>query len=134
MAIYAVSTRELEGIGDIGIVTPRNKSCMLEILTQKVSRPKTISARPGLNTRPSQAMNKDNVDPTGNFVAAVVDNVGTDIVSRQGAGCVGRSTTIATSEVLSQAAWIQGHRRRWEIEERTSNSTLLLSRAGCIKS
>jgi hypothetical protein len=134
MAIYAVLARVLEGIGDIGIVTPCDKSCMLEVLTQKVLRPETTSARPGLDTRPSQAMNKDNVNPTGSFVAAVVDDVGTDIVSRQGAGCIAGSTTIATSEVLSQAAWVPGHRRRCENVERTLNLTLVLSRAGCINS
>jgi hypothetical protein len=82
MAISAVLTRELGGIGDVGIVAPCDKSCTLEVFTQEVLRPEATSARPGLDTRPSQAMNKDNVDPTGSFVAAVVDDVGTDIIFR----------------------------------------------------
>jgi len=72
-------------------------------------------------------MDKNNVNPSGRFVAAVVNDVRTDVVSRQGACCVFGSTTIATSEVLHKAAWSPGHRRRCEIVERTSNSTLLLS-------
>lgn len=110
MAIYAALTREIEGIGDVGIVSPCDKSCTLKVLTQEVLRPEATSARPGLDTRPLQAMNEDNVNPTGSFVAAVVDDVGTDIVSRQGASCIAGSTTIATSEVFSQAAWVKDHR------------------------
>jgi len=51
MAVYAVLTRETEGIGDVGIVTPCDKSRTLEVLTQEVLRPETTPARPRLETR-----------------------------------------------------------------------------------
>jgi hypothetical protein len=70
-------------------------------------------------------MDKNNVNPCGSFVAAVVDDVRTNIFFRQGSGRIFGSATIATSEVLPKAAWGPGHRRRCESVEPTSNSTLL---------